>query len=170
MYRTAPWCPREGRSAPRGIALGFLLPLQRRLRANSTYFFIIIFLLLPLLAAGTAPGRRFHQAEAPLSWRLYLLTGTDGGGHTQGDRMETKMQHPAKGKPNRKVRPTGSSLPLLDTAGPGARGGCRGWDTEQPPGSPEAKRKRKAVWVPELPSALQPHSSSWASQEGDGES
>lgn len=84
----------------RGFAASWVAP---------TYFFIIIFLLLPLFAACTAPGRRFHQAKAPLSWRLYLLTSTARTarweGDTQGDRMETKMQDPGKGKPKRNVCP-----------------------------------------------------------------
>lgn len=47
-------------------------------RADSTYFFIIIIFLLTLFTACTAPGRRSHQAKAPLSWWLYLLTRMGG--------------------------------------------------------------------------------------------
>lgn len=74
----------KGRSEPpgcTGLSDGTPVPAWD---TDPTYFFIIIIFLLPLLAACTAPGRRSHQAKAPLSWRLYLLLRTGGTAATGG--------------------------------------------------------------------------------------
>lgn len=116
----------RGSSAPRSAALGSVLALRCRLWADLTYFFIIIFLLLPLLAAGTAPGRRFHQAEAPLSWRLYLLTDRRRGTHTgrqNGNQNATSSERKTHGKGNPWKAPQDPHC-LSWTP----RGGCKGWD------------------------------------------
>lgn len=70
---------------------------------DSTYFFIIIIFLLPLLAACTAPGRCSHQAKAPPSWRLYVLgrtggTAATGGGHDRETQWKPKCNSQVKGK------------------------------------------------------------------------